>query len=179
MKKSYEFYPTPQRVIDLFLDHYSIADLSILDVGAGEGAIGIAVKAHVPSARIQAIELDPARRATLTRLKEEGIYEAVHVGNVLDLSLRAFDCAIGNPPFGDALPIVRRLCRHIPRVILLLPLAFLASQGRAAWWQQDAPPCCVNIIPFRPSFIGGDTIKSDVAWFDWWAGWGANRFVIL
>lgn len=90
---------------------------------------------------------------------------------------------VGNPPYsyieGIAEAFARRaLMLTTRRVCMVLPIKWLASQGRFALFAEDHPPQAVMILTQRPSMPPGDLIEAfgtkafsgavvDYAWFVW------------
>ena len=79
---------------------------------------------------------------------------------------RRFDFVITNPPFRLAQEFVERSLELANCVIMLLPITFLASRKRKAWWQ-DKKPTALFILSRRPSFDGKGTDATEYAWYMW------------
>jgi release factor glutamine methyltransferase len=76
---------------------------SILDVGSGSGAIGLALASAIPSARVWAVDLDPkAVELTRANAKKLGLHErvqAIHGDLFAPVKDMAFDLVACNPPY--------------------------------------------------------------------------------
>lgn len=79
---------------------------------------------------------------------------------------RSPDWIIGNPPYSEAEPHVRRALSLAPNVAMLLRLAFLESEKRRTLWAKH-PPASVHVLSRRPSFTGGGTDSAAYGWFVW------------
>lgn len=78
-----------------------------------------------------------------------------------------YDLIIGNPPYSRAEEHVRHFLSLEPAMcVMLLRLGFLASQRRAAFWE-EFPLAGLWVLSKRPSFTGGGTDSSDYAAFVW------------
>jgi type I restriction enzyme M protein len=102
-----QFY-TRVDVTDVMLREISGLDVrSSVDLGAGEGALSLAVARAWPLAQITTVDIDlSCRDALVSRLEDAGIAHHLHVtADVLstDIPLRlgagSFDLAVCNPPF--------------------------------------------------------------------------------
>lgn len=77
------------------------------------------------------------------------------------------DLVITNPPFTQAEDFIKRARSHSHCTIMLLPLNFLASVKRNAFWKTYAPDQLI-ILSSRPSFTeDGKTDHVDYAWYVW------------
>lgn len=102
-----------------------------------------------------------------------------HVGDFLSVQRPDYSrpvWVIGNPPYRQAIEHVEHaLSLALPDdkpaggVALLLRLAFLESESRAAFWRRW-PATEVHILTRRPSFTGGKTDSCAYAFFVWYAG---------
>ncbi len=86
----------------------------------------------------------------------------------LDGTRRMADLCVTNPPFSLALDFLDRSLADCRTVIYLLPLNFLGSKGRRAWWNSDhrEPSHLMTITP-RPRFRNGGSDACEYAWFVW------------
>lgn len=103
VKKTYEFFETPQEVVNLMTeraviqgDHVSNMDTFILEPSAGQGAIADVVRNYIPIGNIHVVELNPENREIL---KEKG-YQLIGK-DFLKLRKKkvAYDRVVMNPPF--------------------------------------------------------------------------------
>lgn len=137
---------------------------TILDAGAGDGAILSVVAASFPESLVFGVEIDP-RHATCTTPPE------ITRGDFLADEWRAddddIDAIVMNPPFSQAREFVERGLELVrPRngvVLALLRLNWLAGLTRAEFHR--ANPSDVYVLPRRPSFTDdGRTDASEYAW---------------
>lgn len=76
-------------------------------------------------------------------------------------------CVITNPPFNQALPIVRNFVEQGVRCAFLLRLSFLEPTEARGGWLAETPPDRMIILP-RISFTGdGKTDSVTCAWMIW------------
>ena len=173
-RRERDFYPTPAKATKALLDwaHNSVDDInlvmaSVLDPCAGDGAI-LRVAREFGCARL-AYEIRPECRESLDIVTHPW---RVTIGDALAIKLDLFpvDAVITNPPFSLSREFIDAYRDRAPFAAFLLPLNFLASQKRAAWWIAN-PPAHVLVLPFRPSFTGdGKTDSVDYGWFVWRQG---------
>jgi hypothetical protein len=98
LSKDLQFYATPEAVVaellkGLYVPHGGV----VLEPSAGEGAICRGVRKKFPTARIIAVEVDPARAAVLRDIDGVWVYER----NFLTPTQPAIhaDAVLMNPPF--------------------------------------------------------------------------------
>jgi len=175
-------YPTPAWCVDALLDSVRVPRRPIVEPAAGAGAI---VRRLLERARkvSHAIELRaecrPALEAVVAHLEPRD-RPLIVINDWLQISATWSDCggwrkhiAVGNPPYSLAEPFAAACLRVCPWVALLLPLGFLASSSRRAFWAAW-PLGTLVVLSRRPSFTGdGRTDSTDYAWFIW----GARRGV--
>jgi len=76
-------------------------------------------------------------------------------------------CIVTNPPFSLAFEFCQHALRVSERVYFLLPLNFLGSDTRKAWFKEHEPSA-LFILSKRPSFTpDGKTDSCVYAWFYW------------
>lgn len=130
--------------------------LSILDLCAGSGAIGCALLARIPNARVSFGEIDPAHKLTIEKNLEENNLDAslarIAIGDLFaPFVSEKFDIIAANPPYipdnrtleksvgdyepslalfseNDGLGLIRRIARELP--------AHLTEHGQA-WIECD------------------------------------------
>jgi hypothetical protein len=132
--------------------------IAVLDPACGDGAILDAVREYAPGARTFGIEIDDGRAATAAQKHE------VRHADALANDWTPAPLAVLNPPFSLAMEFVEASIVRVERCAVLLRLAFLASQKRAAFHRTH--PSDVYVLPKRPSFTpDGKTDSADYAWF--------------
>lgn len=106
------FFPTPKSLVDQMiqvadLDYMNDPDTKILEPSAGHGAIADAIRAKVPQAQLDVVELLPMNADALARKGH-----AVHEQDFLSFKGGPYDRIIMNPPFsvdGDALAYITHI----------------------------------------------------------------------
>jgi hypothetical protein len=174
-REAEDYYRTPAwavRVIHPYLPPDS-DNLSVLDAGAGDGAIADALPYGL---RTLCSEQNAHKREALC---EKG-YNLVGWEGEADFfsTCTCFDLVVMNPPYAQAMEFVRHAIKITEEengmVAALLRLPWLASQVRASFHR--AHPAQVLVLPRRPSFTkDGKTDATDYAWFCWGNNSGARR----
>jgi release factor glutamine methyltransferase len=75
---------------------------TVLDIGAGSGAISIALAKNIPNARIWASEISPGAGALATRnIRIHGLSRRVKIvkADVFPVKKQRYDCIVSNPPY--------------------------------------------------------------------------------
>jgi len=139
----------------------------VLEPGCGDGAIGL------PLARagytVRGIDIRPECER-LPLWLGAGKYVAT-TGNFLELPLGgewASPLAIvGNPPYSMSMEFIKHSMDLLTGglLALLLPLDYLSTQGRAAFWREH--PADVLVFDKRPSFTGGGAASTNYGWYMW------------
>lgn len=200
-----DFYETPGWCTRALLSHLGTpigfdsdtaktiraAPTTILDAGAGTGAIVRECLLWWPSSYATGIELDADRAFEAQRLllqNPDWTLERcrVHQGSFYDLKDQ-WDLVISNPPYAKAEEFVRHALTIGRTCAFLLRLNWLASKSRAQFHRDH--PSDVFVLPKRPSFTGdGKTDATEYAWFVWGptdveeclnGGFRGNRWRIL
>ena len=87
---------------------------------------------------------------------------------------KKYDLIIGNPPFNQAIEFVEKclgLLKPGGRLIFLLRTAFMESDQRFEFWQQeDHQLAGLYTLHKRPSFTGHGTDATSYSWFVWQPG---------
>ena len=170
MRREYDFYPTPGWCVDRLLEYYSPPGNVWLEPCAGDGAIIEACNRHwtdvrwiANDIRVQCID----QLAQIPSLRSDDIYcSDISRFRINSSSYVTLHAIISNPPFKQALPIIKHCLTLAPEVCMLLRLCFLSSDGRGEWIQENTPD--VYVLPNRPSFTGdGKTDGQDYAWMVW------------
>jgi predicted RNA methylase len=121
----------------------------ILEPSAGKGALVRALRAELPNARIDAVELDPARAALLRELAADAsiangdrlapAWFDVWEGDYLSRPApsRRYDLGVSNPPFskGAETPHLAKMMDECQQLVWQLPIRSLHGQARteAVW----------------------------------------------
>ena len=163
-----DFYVTPAwatQVIVPVLGRYVPAHGSILEPGAGTGAITRVLREGFPDSRILCVESDPQRVWQLRQQNFETHWcDFIRWHHIL--AGRKFDLVAGNPPYKLARPFVERSLLAGRMVAMLLGLSFAGSRKRQAWHKAHRPD--IYVLSRRPSFTSdGQTDARDYAWFIW------------
>lgn len=140
----------------------------VLDPGAGTGPWGRAARERWGHhATITGVELDKKHRSN-------PIYDQWVQDDFLSWhSDPIYSLVIGNPPYVLAEEFVRKSAALLApggRILFLLRLGFLASQGRGRGLFKTYPPTTVYVCATRPSFLGETSRKTDAteyALFSW------------
>lgn len=167
-----DFYPTPAWCVERLLDRLELPGGSWLEPAGGDGAIVRAVARD--DVTWTAVDIRPEAVAALQREGAEahwGSFPRLVESGAINLS--TFDVVITNPPFSEAQAFLDACLspgrmKLMTPVVMLLRLAWLAGEERAAGHQRAMPN--VYVLPQRPSFTGSGTDSADYAWFVWQAG---------
>jgi hypothetical protein len=177
-----DVYMTPlwlaEAAIDLLPRHVFSAGTAkprVLDLGAGSGVWGIAVRSRYPQAKVTGIELRDMPRSDAYDRYECNLDALDERHPRHPMSTAIYHAAVGNPPYSLAEPFVRLAIRAVSAtdgaVVMLLRLGFIAGQKRAAGLWKDHPPKLVAVCSKRPSFTpDGRSDASEYAVYVWKAG---------
>ena len=90
--------PETELLVDLALER---KPSSVLDLGTGSGAVALAIKKHLPSAKVAAVEASAAALAVARRnAMKHGLEVEFHHGRWFEpLGGGRFDLIVGNPPY--------------------------------------------------------------------------------
>jgi len=167
-----DHYPTAYGVCAAALRLIRTEGVSrILDPGAGTGVWGQAARVLWPSAWIIGVELRNVPPNTVYDEWQHRSYKGAQIGDPVDV-------VMGNPPYKSRLPeyfvehSLDLLRDRRGTLIQLLPITFLAGQGRGGKLWKVAPPSYVYVMSRRPSFIhsgekAGNTDATEYALFIW------------
>lgn len=168
-----DYYATPAWCTRAILPHLrprsSFCDNdTVIDPCCGDGAILDVLAEAYPHARGLGIELNEGRHA-IASAKGHAAIRGDALGPLPWAS--GIELVVMNPPFKLSMEFVERSLQEVQpggTVAVLLRLAWLASQKRAAWLRKNTPS--VYVLPKRPSFTGKGTDSTDYGWFVWTKG---------
>lgn len=166
-----DYYPTPKGLVRAALRKYErlsrrihsrapVAPRTIIDPGAGSGAWGEVAREIWPNAGITGVDLHFPDKPPAYDLWRNHDYIATPEPAVYS----GADLVMGNPPYKFAEEFVRQAHRDtntFGRIVFLLRLSFLESQGRALGLWREYPPAMVSVLDRRPSFTGNRKTDSD------------------
>jgi SAM-dependent methyltransferase len=178
-----DFYETPEEARYPIMNECILEGAAqdwpvVLDLGCGDGRLGRDAgaaynfcnsEAVYDKAHVTGIEVDPERAAIANRNGVEVIEAPLELVDWREFV--APHLVISNPPFSRALEFLE--FAHDARdevncdVLFLLPVGYLGSQGRHAFWSKHQPDA-MRVFSRRLSFTGdGKTANADYAWFYW------------
>lgn len=135
-RKPHDFYPTPIPTIETFLDVFPLrGGIEVLEPGAGSGNI-IKTLQKYGDFSIDAVEIRPEEAQ---HLQDLGVNVIIDDFLSMDLG-KKYDLIIGNTPFNQAIEFVEKclgLLKPGGRLIFLLRTAFMESDQRFEFWQQE------------------------------------------
>jgi len=90
--------PETELLVDLALER---KPSTVLDLGTGSGAVALAIKKHLPSAQVCAVEASAAALAVAQRnaVKHNLAVEFIHGQWFAPVAGRRFDLVVSNPPY--------------------------------------------------------------------------------
>jgi predicted RNA methylase len=164
-RRERDFYPTPPEATRLILPHIPYPR-TVLEPACGSGHIMEQLIDYWPlGCEIHGIEIDGSRVSqSLERFRHLSGVNVVEADFLGSNSWNHFDLIVTNPPFSLAQEFVEHSCRFADRAVMLLPLNFLASAGRKAFWRKY--PANVYVLPKRPSFVHSLKCTGDCGWRD-------------
>lgn len=153
-RRKHDFYPTPGWATEALFEYcpqFFLASAAV-EPCAGDGAISDVLRKHF--ADLKTSDIDPLRK----------------VDNICDASTLEVDpdiAVITNPPFNQALTIVRNFVEQGNICAFLLRLSFLEpTEARGNWLHRNSPSGLI-VLP-RISFTGdGKTDSVTCAWMVW------------
>lgn len=154
-RRKHDFYPTPTWATEHLLK--CCPDLYRLSNGAIEPCAGdgdIAKYLYPFFDYVHTLDIDPTR-------KVDKIFDA------RELVVSSDETVITNPPFNQAIEIVKNFVQSGARSAFLLRLSFLEPTEARGEWLAENPPAGLIILP-RISFTGdGKTDSVTCAWMVW------------
>lgn len=153
-RRKHDFYPTPgwatEALFEYCLQFFTAS--AAIEPCAGEGAISEVLRTHFVD--LATSDIDPLRK----------------VDNICDastLKVNPYTAVITNPPFNQAIEIVRNFVEQRVMCAFLLRLSFLEPTEARGNWLAKNPPAGLIILP-RISFTGdGKTDSVTCAWMVW------------
>lgn len=97
--------PETEELVSWVADHYKdMTNISVVDLCAGTGCIGIALKKIIPNGKVALVELSSQSIELIEEnVKNIGVEVSVFTGDVLDSELYSnfseLDCIVSNPPY--------------------------------------------------------------------------------
>lgn len=168
----YQFFPTPYNLaVAIAASRVSSwFPKTIVDVGAGHGAWGRAVREiqreHKGFFQLQSmVAIDPMDDETEEQRQAKDFYSAWHTQPIelyesQNTDSAFFDVAFGNPPYGDSLlPVIKSSLKISRTVVFLVASTFLASLGRYDNFYRSLNKnygvnyMCTDWIVPRPTFV--------------------------
>jgi hypothetical protein len=137
-----------------------------LEPAAGNGAIIKAINRS--DIEWTAWELREAERTALEALLPP---ERLHIGDFVvahqqgALDGKRFAVAITNPPYRLSTQFLEACLARAEVVVLLVSLAYLASQARQPFMSTNTPD--VYVLPNRPTFVNGASDHAEYGWMVW------------
>ena len=170
--------------------------MTILDPGAGSGAITRVLHREWPEAAVWAIEVDPKLIQSIVSGRAEPRV-GVHCIDFLDINNawpslcpgQRFDLTVCNPPFSGphgedyALAFIKRAMSMSRVGAFLVRLNWLAAaptpKKRERYEYLKVNPPCVLVLGKRPSFTGKGTDATEYCWLIWGVLETAGRWELL
>lgn len=148
---------------------------SVVDAGAGSGAITSVLAEHAPERwrKVIACEVVPERVAALD--DEHGGDSCVEIADTSFalLTLENVDLVVSNPPFELAEAWLRRAWSPHRTVAFLVRVGWLRSHAHLFAGIGCGDPDVYLLDP-RPSFTGGGTDSAEYCWCVWGPGRGGR-----
>lgn len=164
IRKTADFYATPEKTIHTFLDNYNLKDGNILEPTAGNGNIVKVIREREPH-YITSIEIRKEEYNNLSKYSNEVIITDFLNWQPTD----TYKTIITNPPYSIAQEIIEKcfeIANEDTEMIMLLRTAFLESKKRYSFWQKH-PLNGLYVLSQRPSFTGKGTDATSYSWFIW------------
>ncbi|WP_440671190.1 hypothetical protein [Bacillus subtilis] len=161
-----DFYPTPVKTIENFLNNYELHEGTILEPCAGNGNFIKVLRKLGYKNKIVANEIRVEENDNLLYSGADYIYNVDFLNE--RMPEHNITTIITNPPFNLAREFVTRCKELYPEaeIIMLLRTAFLESRVRYDFWQNNK----VNklyTLSSRPKFVNGKTDATSYSFFIW------------
>jgi len=164
-----DYYETPQWCVDLLAKEIASREVQpdiLVDLGSGDGRIGVTVQKYTKAKKIYLIEKYPKPDHACIE------YDArLWLKESKPKAKRALGI-VSNPPFSQAKPWIVRACKVLRKspngsfAAFLLRLNWLGSLTRAGFLLKH-PPSKIRVLVPRPSFVNKGTDACEYAWFFW------------
>lgn len=121
--------PETEELVDLIIrENKDRQQLSILDIGTGSGCIAIALKKHLPAARISALDVsDQALEIARQNAQANQVDISFFQQDILKWDAEkalTYDCIVSNPPyicFSEKTGMHKNVLEHEPHLALFVP----------------------------------------------------------
>ncbi|MCP4424428.1 MAG: hypothetical protein GY803_08060 [Chloroflexi bacterium] len=177
-----DLYPTDAAVTQILLDRVPQIRGVACEPASGPGVMAEELQRSGRVSQVWTNDIDIRWHEHTDFLSDAGLPEAMVWA--MDGPERPYDWVITNPPFNQAMPILRQAWSHARvGVAFLLRLTFLEPSGkrsdyRGDWLNAHADQMS-HLIVFgqpRPSFTGnGKTDSVTTAWMVWQKEWSWKR----
>lgn len=153
-RRQHDFYPTPGWATEALFEYCSILlhNHNAVEPCAGDGAITEVLDKYFTD--VQTSDIDPSRKVDI-------------ICDARNLVIDHRSSVITNPPFNQAMEIVKGFVEQKAMSAFLLRLSFLEPTEARGPWLAANPPAGLIILP-RISFTGdGKTDSVTCAWMVW------------
>jgi len=153
-RRKHDFYPTPGWATEALLEYCPQfwGASAAIEPCAGDGAISDILRTRF--AVLTTSDIDPLRNVDI-------------ICDAATLEVEPDTAVITNPPFNQAIEIVRNFVEQKAMCAFLLRLSFLEPTEARGNWLSKNPPAGLIILP-RISFTGdGKTDSVTCAWMVW------------
>lgn len=177
-RMDHDFYPT--RLYDIHATYRYFeqrgtiphGNFKVLDIGAGTGPWGMALKEYRTDCHITGIDIRD--------IPQPDGYDEWHQGNFLTMPFvgQTFDFIIGNPPYNIAQEIIEKAWLMLNKngsILMLLLLNFWSTQDRAADFWRRITARHIGVYAKRLSFMAhGRTDAREYGGFDLAKNWNGE-----
>lgn len=156
-RRKLDRYYTPSWLAEKLLEHVQLEGV-VLEPCTGKNAIADVLRAK--GLKVWTNDIDPN--------VEADFHHDAKILHLLQRDDMSIDYVITNPPFSEALPILKNALKYSTKgVAFLLRLSFLEpTYDRGVFWKEN-PPTQIVVLP-RVSFTeDGCTDMVTCAWFIW------------
>lgn len=154
-RRKNDFYPTPSSVTEELLKHVQVKG-TVLEICSGAEDISKVLRANNLTTYTNDIALYTHAQSHFDAASDQ-----------LYLYHKDADWVVTNPPFNQAIGIVKKAVEKVPNVAMLLRISFLEPTYDRQDWLHENPPNKVIYLP-RISFTGdGKTDSVTHFWCVW------------